>query len=211
MRVQWSHARKNVQSERGVFLDKSFLERVRCGSRSSICGSLRSSSRFALSGLGACVMHSWFLISSLVVLCLFTFNACVCALCVRTPHFCDVPWTSLICVSSPKCVYMCVRRCPPPPPPKHQMRLYVCHQMRLYVCHQIRLYVCHQMRYALNPQRSSLRSLTFARFARTFFQQSKLEFLSEEHSCLNTDSCLVIDSCVNTDSGLNTDSCLNAD
>ena len=45
-------------------------------------------------------------------------------------------------------------------PPKHQMRLYVCHQMRLYVCHQMRL---------LNPQRSSLRSLTFARFARTFF------------------------------------------
>ena len=90
------------------------------------------------------------------------------------------PWTSLICVSSPKCVYMCVRRCPP----KHQMRLYVCHQMRLYVCHQMRLHVCHQMRLyvchqmrlyvchqmrLLNPQRSSLRSLTFARFARTFF------------------------------------------
>ena len=63
--------------------------------------------------------------------------------------------------------YMCVKHqmrlyvCPalPPPPPKHQMRLYVCHQMRLYVCHQMRL---------LNPQRSSLRSLTFARFARTF-------------------------------------------
>ena len=35
-------------------------------------------------------------------------------------------------------------------PPKHQMRLHVCHQMRLYVCHQMR--------------RSSLRSLTFARF-----------------------------------------------
>ena len=42
----------------------------------------------------------------------------------------------------------------------HGPRLYVCHQMRLYVCHQIRL---------LNLQRSSLRSLTFARFARTFF------------------------------------------
>ena len=49
----------------------------------------------------------------------------------------------------------------------HQMRSYVCHQIRLYVCHQIRLYVCHQMR--LLTQRSSLRSLTFARFARTFF------------------------------------------
>ena len=102
---------------------------------------------------------------------------------VREFHALDwfLPWTSLICVSSTKCVYMCVRRCPPP---KHQMRLYVCHQMRLYVCHQMRLYVCHQMRLyvchqmrlyvchqmrLLNPQRSSLRSLTFARFARTFF------------------------------------------
>ena len=49
------------------------------------------------------------------------------------------PWTSLKRVS---------RVCPP----KHQMRLYVCHQMRLP-----------------SPQRSSLRSLTFARFAHTFF------------------------------------------
>ena len=59
----------------------------------------------------------------------------------------------------------------------HQMRLYVCHQMRLYVCHQMRLHVCHQMR-LLNPQRSSLRSLAFARFARTFFNS------------LNWNSCL---------------------
>ena len=64
-----------------------------------------------------------------------------------------------------KCVYMWC----------HQMRLYVCHQMRLYVCHQMRLYVCHQMRLyvchqmCLLTRRSSLRSLTFARFARTFF------------------------------------------
>ena len=72
--------------------------------------------------------------------------------------------------------YMCV---------KPQMRSYVCHQMRLYVCHQMRLYVCHQMRllcvspnaftcvspnaFAEATQRSSLRSLTFARFTRTFF------------------------------------------
>ena len=78
--------------------------------------------------------------------------------------------------------YMCVKHqmrlyvCQALPPPKHQKRLYVCHQMRLYVCHQMRLYVCHQMRLyvchqmrLLNSQRSSLRSLTFARFARTFF------------------------------------------
>ena len=88
-------------------------------------------------------------------------------------------------------------------PPKHQMRLYVCHQMRLYVCHQMRLYVCHQMRLyvchqmrlyvchqmrlyvchqmcLLNPQRSSLRSLTFARFARTFFDSPN------KNSCLKS-------------------------
>ena len=80
--------------------------------------------------------------------------------------------------------YMCVKPqmrlyvCQALPPSKHQMRLYVCHQMRLYVCHQMRLYVCHQMRLyvchqmrLLNLQRSSLRSLTFARFARTFFNK----------------------------------------
>ena len=76
-----------------------------------------------------------------------------------------IPWTSLIRVSSTKGAYTCVRALPP----KHQMRLYVCHQMRLHVCHQMRL---------LSPQRSSLRSLTFARFARTFF--NKLN----KYSCL---------------------------
>ena len=84
-------------------------------------------------------------------------------------YVCQAP-NAFICVSSVA-------------PPKHQMRLYVCHQMRLYVCHQMRLYVCHQMRLyvchqmrlyvchqmRLLMQRSSLRSLTFARFARTFF------------------------------------------
>ena len=84
-----------------------------------------------------------------------------------------------MCVKHQMRLYVC-QALPPPSPPKHQMRLYVCHQMRLYVCHQMRLYVCHQMRLyvchqmrlclrLLNPQRSSLRSLTFARFARTFF------------------------------------------
>ena len=62
-------------------------------------------------------------------------------------------------VSPKKCAYTCVTE---------KMRLYVCHQMRLHVCHQMRLYVCHQMR-PLSAQRSSLRSLTFARFARTFY------------------------------------------
>ena len=93
-------------------------------------------------------------------------------------YVCQAP-NAFICVSSVS-------------PPKHQMRLYVCHQMRLYVCHQMRLYVCHQMRLyvcrqirlyvchqmRLLTQRSSLRSLTFARFARTFFNS------------LNWNSCL---------------------
>ena len=43
-----------------------------------------------------------------------------------------------------------------------------------------RLCVCHQIR-PLNPQRNSLRSLTFARFARTFVDKLNLV------SCLNTD------------------------
>ena len=62
---------------------------------------------------------------------------------------------------------------------------YVCvkPQMRLYVCQTLPfpntkcVYMCHQMR--LLTQRSSLRSLTFARFARTFFFDS-----------LNWNSCL---------------------
>ena len=55
-----------------------------------------------------------------------------------------------------------------------------------------------QMR-PLSPQRSSIRSLTFARFARTFFNKAKLTFLSQENSCLNIDSHLNTDSCLNTD------------
>ena len=62
-----------------------------------------------------------------------------------------------LCVCQAPNAFICVSGVAPP---KHQMRLCVCHQMRLYVCHQMRLQ---------NPQRSSLRSLTFARFARTFF------------------------------------------
>ena len=57
-----------------------------------------------------------------------------------------------------KCVYMCVTNafmCVSP----NAFFFFVFHQMRLYVFHKMRL---------LNLQRSSLRSLTFARFARTF-------------------------------------------
>ena len=62
----------------------------------------------------------------------------------------EFPWTSLVHV-------------------KHQRRLYVC-QGFVLPKHQMRLHLCHQMR-LLSPQRSSLRSLTFARFARTFFNR----------------------------------------
>ena len=51
--------------------------------------------------------------------------------------------------------------------------------MRSYVCHQMRLYVSAEFVTEL------------ASLAR--FQQSKLEFLSEEHSCPNIDSCLNAD------------------
>ena len=70
------------------------------------------------------------------------------------------------------------------------LNLYRFSRLSVCVCVTKCVYVC-----VTNSQRSLLRSLTFARFARTFFQQSKLEFLSKEHSCPNTDSCLNTDSC----------------
>ena len=84
----------------------------------------------------------------------------------------------------------------------HGPHLYVCQEPKALIrvsrpCpqkHQMRLYVCHQMR----------RSLTFARFARTFLK-AKLVFLSKEYFCPEFDSCL------KTDSSLNADSCLNTD
>ena len=108
----------------------------------------------------------------------FVFIFCFC----HGPRFfvCQAP-NAFVCVSSVA-------------PPKHQMCLHVfacvspnaficVSPNALNVCHQMRLYMCHQMR---------LRSHVF--------QQSKQEFLSEEHSCLNIDSCLNTDSCANTDS-----------
>ena len=53
----------------------------------------------------------------------------------------------------------------------HQPRSCVCQaQTALMRVSEPRLCVCHQIR-PLSPQRSSLRSLTFARFARTFFNR----------------------------------------
>ena len=39
------------------------------------------------------------------------------------------PWTSLVCVSSPKCVYMCVRRCPSQTP-----NAFICVSPNAYIC-----------------------------------------------------------------------------
>ena len=89
--------------------------------------------------------------------------------------------------------------------PLQKPNAFICVSPNAFTCVSPNAFTCVSPMRLLNLQRSSLRSLAFARFARTFSKQSKLEFLSKEHSCLNTDSCLVVDSC------LNTDSCLNAD
>ena len=62
------------------------------------------------------------------------------------------PWTSLVCVSSPKCVYMCVTKC-------------VCMCVTKCVCMCVTkcVHMC-----VTNSQRSLLRLLAFARFVRTF-------------------------------------------
>ena len=126
-----------------------------------------------------------------------------------------------LCVCQAPNAFICVRRCPPPNTKCVYMCVTkcvcMCHQMRSHVCHQMRLYVCHQMRSCVSPfvcvsPNVSVESATelvsfvyFCSLRSHFFQQSKIEFLSKEHSCLNTDSCLVVDSCPDTDS------CLNAD
>ena len=93
----------------------------------------------------------WSVVWCYVVLCV-VFVRCCAVLCCAV--WCCVVWCVELCVLSMDLVYMCV---------KPQMRLYVCHQMRL-----------------LNLQRSSLRSLTFVRFARTFFNSLNL------NSCLKS-------------------------
>ena len=102
---------------------------------------------------------------------------------------CSAPWTSLICVSSTKCVYMCVRRCSLQNTKCVCMcvtncvymcvtkgvymcvtkSVYMCVTKGVYMCVTKCVYVCHKMRLCVCHQRSSLRSVTCARFARTFF------------------------------------------
>ena len=70
-------------------------------------------------------------------------------------YVCQAP-NAFICVSSvalpnTKCVYMCVTKC-----------VYVCVTKCVHMCVTKSVHMC-----VTNSQRSSLRSLTFARFART--------------------------------------------
>ena len=79
-----------------------------------------------------------------------------------------LPNTKCVYMCVTKCVYMCVTKC-----------VYMCVTKCVYMCvTKCVLHVCHQM--CLLTQRSSLRSLTFARFARTFFNSLNW------NSCLKT-------------------------
>ena len=65
----------------------------------------------------------------------YLLQKCRCFWC--TPVRSD-PWTSLICVSSPKCVYMCVRCCPPP----NTKCVYMCVTKCVYMCVTKCVYMC---------------------------------------------------------------------
>ena len=72
-----------------------------------------------------------------------------------------LPNTKCVYMCVTKCVYMCVTKC-----------VYMCVTKCVYMCVTKCVYMCvtkcvHMC--VTNSQRSSLRSLTFARFARTFF------------------------------------------
>ena len=75
---------------------------------------------------------------------------------VTSPHhfmspciICKVPWTSLICVSNLKCVYMCVTKC-----------VYMCVTKCVNMCVTKCVNMCHQMRSHVSRIRNG------ARFAR---------------------------------------------
>ena len=48
-----------------------------------------------------------------------------------------LPWTSLICVSSPKCVYMCVKRCPSQTP-----NAFICVSPNAFICVSPNAFIC---------------------------------------------------------------------
>ena len=120
------------------------------------------------------------------------------------------PWTSLIYVSNPKCVYMCVKCCPSQTPNAFicvSPNAFICVSPNASVCVSPNAFTCVSPNAftcvspnAFAESATELASLAYLCSLRSHvFQQSKLEFLSKEHSCLNTDSCLVIDPCVNID------------
>ena len=51
--------------------------------------------------------------------------------------FSRLPWTSLICVSSPKCVYMCVKRCPSQTP-----NAFICVSPNAFICVSPNAFIC---------------------------------------------------------------------
>ena len=83
---------------------------------------------------------------------------CVCQAQMRL-YVCQalpLPNTKCVYMCVTKCVYMCVTKC-----------VYMCVTAFICVSPNAFIYMCHQM--CLLMQWSSLRSLAFARFARTFF------------------------------------------
>ncbi len=55
-----------------------------------------------------------------------------------------MPWTSLICVSSPKCVYMCVKRCPSQTPNASILspNAFVCVSPNAFICVSPNAFIC---------------------------------------------------------------------
>ena len=91
------------------------------------------------------------------------------------------PWTSLVCLSNPKCVFVCVTKC-------------VC------VC------VTKCVKMCVSPNASAENATELASLTYLCSLRSHVFFDSP-----NTDSYLVVDSCANADSCPTTDSCLNTD
>ena len=85
------------------------------------------------------------------------------------------PWTSLICVSSPKCVYMCVRRCPSQTPNAFicvSPNAFICVSPNAFICVSPNAFICVSPMRLLNPQCNG------ARFARLPLLASLARFLT---------------------------------
>ena len=111
---------------------------------------------------------------------------------------------------------------------KPQMRLYVCQALpspntnaficvspNAFICVSPNAFICVSPNAFLcvspnvSADTTELASLAYFCSLRSHvFKQFKLEFLSKECSCLNTDSCLITDSCSNTDWTLKVSRCI---